>query len=217
MNNDFARLQAAWADLDRRVSTQEHTLRQQTHETGIGRLRRRLRPLVFGQGAQILLGIALALLGGSVAARASGELVAGSAIAIQTYGIACIVWACVTLVLLARLDYCQPVIALQTRMVRLQQTHMVGSIVLGLAWWVLWIPLMVTLSGAAGGDYFAHIGPALDMMLGACALGLVATVIIGAWAWQRPGGRVVMRKTLLGNGLHEAGEELAALGSAPRS
>lgn len=211
MSTDFDRLHAAWADLDRRVNAQEDGLLTQQHDTRVARLRRRLRPLAIDQGAQCVLGLALAVTGGAVAASADGPVVVGSAVAIQAYGIACIVWACATLALLARLDFAQPVMTLQTRLLRLQRIHLVGNVALGLAWWVLWVPLAITVFGAAGGDYLAHIGPALHTMLAACGAGLVGTVAVGILAWRRPAGRRVLKRTLLGSGLHEVSEELAAL------
>lgn len=211
MTTEFDRLQAAWSALEQRVETQDARLLRVEHTGRLDGLRRRLRPTVAGQWLQLALGIALAVLGGSVWPDSRGALVTGSAIAVHVYGIACIAWSVTTLAGLARLDYGAPVIELQTRLLNLQRRHLIGSVALSLVWWVLWIPFAITLFGAMGGDYMGHIGAALSGIAIACAAGLalsVAGIVIG---WRYPRSRRVLQRTFLGERLHEVGEELVAM------
>jgi len=211
MSTEFDQLQAAWADLDRRVAAHDESLLQNARTTATTALRGRLRPAVFGQWAQAALGLALALLGGLVWPDATQPAIAASAIAIHLYGIAAILMAGATLANLARLDYASPVLELQARMLRIQRLQLIGSAVLGLAWWVLWVPLMLTLFAWMGGSYIAHIGGALQSMLLLCAAGFAVSLVGMAWAWRHARARQVLRRILLGERLYRVSQELDAM------
>lgn len=211
MTTDFDRLQAAWSALEQRVETQDARLLHVERTGRLDGLRRRLRPTVVGQWLQLGLGIALAALGGSVWPDGHSALVTASAIAIHVYGIACIAWSVATLAGLARLDYGAPVIELQTRLLKLQRLHLLGSVALSLVWWILWIPFAITLFGAMGGDYMGHIGGALNAIAATCAAGLGLSVVALVVGWRHPRSRRVLRRTFLGERLYDVGEALRQL------
>jgi serine/threonine-protein kinase len=211
-NPGIERIEAAWAALDQRLTRQDDLLLQQARRDRVQSLRRKLRPLQLGQWAQILLGAALIALGASVwPSSPKAGYVFYSAIALHAYGVVAVGWSVATLVLLAKLDYAAPVLELQARMLRLQRMQMLGAILLGLSWWLLWIPAAIVVFAWLGGDYPAHVGSALPAMVLLCLGGFAGTLVAGRWAWDRPRLRGWMRRTLLGDSLAAAGEELDAL------
>lgn len=220
MNPDnpvIARIEAAWAALDQRLARQDDLLLQQARRDGLRSLRRKLRPLQLGQWAQIGIGALLIALGASVwSSYPKTGYVLASAIAVHAYGVVAVGWSVATLALLAKLDYTAPVLELQARMLRLQRTQMLGGILLGVTWWLLWIPAAIVLFAWLGGDYPAHVGGALRSMVLLCLGGFAGTLLAGRWAWGRPRLRAWMRRTLLGDSLAAAGEELDALQAMQR-
>lgn len=217
-NPGIERIEAAWAALDQRLARQDDLLLQQARRDRVQSLRRKLRPLQLGQWVQIAIGALLIVLGASVwSSFPETDEVFASAIALHAYGVVAVGWAVATLALLAKLDYAAPVLQLQARMLRLQRMQMLGGILLGLSWWLLWIPAAIALFAWLGGDYLTHVGGAMPSMVLLCLGGFAGTLLAGRWAWGRPRLRGWMRRTLLGESLAAASEELDALQAMQRN
>lgn len=209
---DLDRLQAAWQVLDRRVERQNELLLQQARRTSVQALRRRLRPLARGQATQMLVGVGLLLMAVPVWSRHPDlPHVLASGLVLHGYAVASIMLGGVTLGLLSRLEYGAPVVALQTRLLRLQRVYVVGSTALGLAWWLLWIPFAAVAFAWLGVDVLARVAPALPWMIGGGVAGLVATGLFHRWARGRPALHARLRRGRVGPGLAAANDELRVL------
>lgn len=209
---DFDRLQAAWQVLDRRVERQNELLLQQARRSSVQALRRRLRPLAWGQATQMLVGVGLLAMAVPVWSRHSDlPHVLVSGLLLHAYAIASIMLGGVTLGLLSRLQYGAPVVALQARLLRLQRVYVVGGTALGLAWWLLWIPFAAVAFAWLGFDFLARVAPSLPWMIGGGVAGLVATGLFHRWAKGRPALHARLRRGMLGPGLAAADEELRGL------
>lgn len=209
---DLDRLQNAWQVIDRRLEKQNDLLLQQARRHSVQSLRRRLRPLAWGQATQILLGVGLILMAVPVwSTYRALPYVFVSGLILHAYGVAVIMLGGVTLGALSRLDYATPVVTLQKRLVRLQKVYVTGSIALGLAWWLLWIPFAAIVFAWLGVDFIARVAPAMPWMIGSGVAGLLATWLLDRWARLRPNLYARLRRGMVGPGLVAANAELLAL------
>jgi hypothetical protein len=185
-------MKQAWQALDHRLARQ-HALNVQLLRDGrLERMRRSLRPLVWGQALQIALGAAglLALAPIWIAHRDNAAvLVAG--VVVHLYCIGLIVVGAMVEAGITRIDYGAPVLAIQRQWSALRRAYAIrGAIVVGLPWWFLSAPLMVVLSRGM----VMELAPAWVWgQLAVGAAGLLATV--GFYRWiHRPGRAGLARR-----------------------
>lgn len=209
---DIDRLQQAWQMLDRRLDRQDAMLLQQARRSSIQTIRRRLRPLAWGQATQMLLGLGLVLMSVPVwSTFRSTTHVFAAGVVLHAYGLASILLGGITLGGLSRLDYGSPVMALQKRLLGLQRLYVAGSTALGLAWWLLWIPFAIVAFAWIGVDFGHRVAPAMPWMVGGGIAGLGATLAFHRWASRRPALHARLRRSMAGPGLSAATAEIDAL------
>lgn len=202
-------LKDVWKRMDRRLAQQHEIQLRQHRETRLERARRSLRPLLWGQRLQILFGIAILLLGVNAWRNDIGSIaliVAG--ITLHVYGVATIIASSVMLQQLGRIDYTAPVLGIQQQLARLRRVYVIGGMTVGLAWWLLWIPLvMAFFYWLVGIDIHQYMKPMIYGGLSFGVLGLLATWWFHRWA-QRP-ERAAFGKavddSLTGSSLRKAG------------
>jgi hypothetical protein len=210
-------LRQAWQTLDLCLQRQTDLQRALLHERRVEGMRSRLRPLWLGQIAQLLFG-----LGASVAGvwlwRHSAEMlpVLVSGIAVHAYGIATIAAAIAVLAGIAGIDRSLPVLELQQRLAKLRRAYIVGGLVVGLPWWLLWmVPpvVFVSLHAPASAAAAVFASPGFWAWLGAGAAGLLGT--LGILRWSRRPGREALAQRLddaaAGSSLRRAQAEVDAL------
>ena len=138
---EFDDMKAAWQTLDRRLE-QQHALNLQLfRDSRADKARSGLRPLFWGQITQILFGVLMILLGVSVWSshrEVTHLLISG--IIVHVYGVVAIVLAGVTLGMIQRLDYSAPVLTIQKQLAQLRSFYIRNGMIVGLSWWVFWIP-----------------------------------------------------------------------------
>lgn len=141
----------AWQTLDRRLERQnEINLRLYT-DSKLEKARAGLRPLVWGQLAQIGFGVLLMLMAGSFwADHRDVPPVLISGLIVHAYGLAITVLAGVTLGKISQIDYAAPVLGIQKQLAQLRRFYIRNGMVAGLSWWLLWMPLPILLAGAGG-------------------------------------------------------------------
>lgn len=177
-------MKLAWQALDRRLG-QQYALHAQLFRDGrLDRLRRGLRPLVWGQAVQMLVGVlGLVVLVPIWVAhwRHPAVLVAG--VVMHAYCLGLIIFGGVVQGQVACLDYAAPVLKIQRQLLKLRRIYAVGgALVVGLPWWFLTAPLLVVLSGGA----IMRDAPSVvwaNLAIG--AVGLLATWWFHRWA-HRP-------------------------------
>ncbi|KAF1006177.1 MAG: hypothetical protein GAK28_02795 [Luteibacter sp.] len=140
-------MKLAWQSLDRRLERQEALNWQILRERQGDRLRRGLRPLVWGQLAQMVLGVAVAVWGigfwhghlGIWQAMACG-------IAMQVFGTLTVIFTARVLGMVHAIDYAAPVLDIQRRIARLRAWRVkVEAPLFALLGSVIWIPVMLML------------------------------------------------------------------------
>ena len=198
-------MKAAWQTLNQRLETQTALNLHLFKEGKLDRMRRGLRPLVWGQSIQIVAGAALALLGGGFWPEhldtphlwIAGALVHLSGISMIALG----VWM---LAMISRIDYGAPLVAIQRRLALLRRVYVRGGLFVGLQWWFMWIPLAMVLIGDAGVDLYQH-APSVIWIGGAVGIGgVLATWGFLRWSRTRPQFAQRLEEHAAGRGLVDA-------------
>jgi hypothetical protein len=172
-------LKAAWQSLDRQLERQNHLDLQLLRDNRVEKARRGLRPLLFGQALQFLLGVGMTLLGVGCWTR-SGE-VAGlfaSGIVLHAFGVLTAVMAALTMAFASSIDYAAPVVTIQKQMVRLLRFHSLNSALCGAPWWVMWVVVVLCFAGLGGAAAGAATPAWIWISLAIGVAGLAAT-----WAY----------------------------------
>jgi hypothetical protein len=177
-------LKQAWQVLDHRLQ-QQHALNVQFFRDGrLDKLQRGLRPLVWGQAIQIIIGVLGALFFAPIWIAHRHEpavLIAG--LVMHLYCIGMVVVGAVVQTQVARIDYGAPVVAIQRQLLRLRKSYSIaGACVVGLPWWFLTAPLLVVLT--RGGIMLAAPS-VIWIQLAVGALGLLVTAWFYRWS-HRP-------------------------------
>jgi hypothetical protein len=215
---DLNDLKRTWKALGEQLQRQNTMQFAELRERSAGRIRSSLRPLFWGQIVQMLFGVGFMLLG--VAMWKTGFGVATPlfvvGIVAHVYGIATVIVSGVMLDQIAKIDASLPVVEMQHRLLRLRKTYLIGGMVIGLPWWVLWVvPLfaIATLQAMKTGT----VGNGLPLWLWLCLAGGIAG-LIGTWIfhrWLHRPGREALAKRMddaaAGGSLRKAQAELDTL------
>ncbi len=110
------------------------------------RVEESLRPLFRGQLLQILIGIALILLGAQCWARNTQipHRVVNGAI-VHVYGVIVIAQAALVCTRIRRIDYSKPVDDIHSKLDSLRSGYLRAGVIIGFVWWLMWIPVVVAL------------------------------------------------------------------------
>lgn len=154
---DFDDLKLAWQILDRRVERQHTLALLAFKDRQAGKARASLRPLVWGQVAQIAIGVALMLAALKVW-RTEWAVVhlRAAALILHAYAVLLIMLGLRTIELAGRLDYAAPVVAIQKQLAALTRWYVWCGLAIGPVWWLLWMPLLMVLAALAGVDVLAR-------------------------------------------------------------
>lgn len=200
-------LKTAWQAIERRLARQEDLHLELLKAGKLDQVRRRLRPLFWGQVLQVLLGLALIALGVACWTRNTGTpglLAAG--LTVHAFGVINIIAASLTLTLMARLDASAPVLELQKRFALLKRFYTLNGIVCGLPWWILWVVVVLAIAGLGHEPSPSGTPLWIWINLGVGAAGVLATWAFYLWSQSpgRPRLAKVMRDAAAGASLREA-------------
>lgn len=191
MISELDELKGAFAALDRRVAQQHSLSLAQLKDQRISRAQRSLRPLVVGQIALLIFGLGMLLLGVTtwVSNQGSGGLFA-SGLILHAYGVVTMIAAGSTLSQIAQIDHAEPVLIIQRRLLKLRRWFITCGMVVGLPWWLLWIPFIACVSRTdlmAAPQAWRLINVAIGVV------GLLATWSFYRWL-RRPGREALRRR-----------------------
>lgn len=185
-------MKIAWQSLDHRLE-QQHALNVQMFRDGrLDKMRRGLRPLVWGQALQMLIGAAALLVLAPIwIAHRHDPAVLIAGVVMHLYCIGLIAFGAVVQSQVARIDYAAPVLAIQRQLQKLRRVYAVGgAVVVGLPWWFLTAPLLVVLSRGA---IMQNAPSVIWIQLAVGAVGLMATWWFHRWA-HRPQRAALARR-----------------------
>ncbi len=145
-------LKQAWQTLDRRL-VQNHALQFEAfRERRVGKLKRHLSMLRFGQVLQMLFGIVVVLI--AVAFWRSywqEPAMLATGIVMHAYGVLVIAVGGMIQGRISGIDRSLPVLGIQKRLAALRRTYVVGGMWVGLPWALLWVLCAVMLARSAAG------------------------------------------------------------------
>lgn len=190
-------LMSAWTRLEARLLAQNARLLDGWHVGQRTRAKTALGPLVAGQIGQLAVSAVSILAGvGMWTADPSRALLLAGGLMLHGYGIAIAIAAFVTLRAYRRVDFSAPVIAVQLRLGELRRAHVIGGLIAGLPWLVLWMLPPVLLLDSVDRSAFATTGFTV-WLLASFAVGIAILVAIGAFAlFARAPGREGLRRRL---------------------
>lgn len=189
---ELEELKQQWTALDQRIH--QHLADVEMHQrwerqtATMQRVQSRLTPLFWGQLLQLCFGIVFTILAATYWTshrEQPHEWVSG--IIVHVYGILVIVVSGICLGKLGAIDYAGPVAPIQQRVQELRQWVVWGGAMVGLPWWLLWLPFMQVVFGLLGADF---LGFASSMFLWSnVAVGLLGAIATwGFHVWlHRPG------------------------------
>ena len=203
-------MKQAWQALDRRLE-QQHALSLQLFRDGrLDTLRRGLRPLVWGQAVQMLIGAGLSLLAAAFWAthlNVPHLLVEG--LLVHSYGLLLIVFATRTLYLIHRIDYAAPIVLIQRRLAALRawrvRIEAPFHAVLGC---FIWIPVTLINLAWFGIDLWS---PEIILWAIASALVGLTLVVLVVWPMRRAGHARQMENNAAGRSVQNAEAVLAEI------
>jgi hypothetical protein len=177
-------LKPAWQRLEQDLELQKRITERLLSEQRSTRVEASLKPLLVWQVLQIIAGIALAM----VAAQAwlthrAGTLQFVSGLVVHVYAVALIIGGARIVQLLLDIDYAAPVVELQRRIAQLERSYITSGWILGLPWWLLWIPVSLVLLEQVGIDV-SSVPPSawLPANVIICSVGMLLTVVGYQWA-----------------------------------
>jgi len=176
----------AWQALDRRLELDNRLKLHDLRERTLDKTRSSLRPLFWGQVAQIVFGtafIALAALLWMSRPEHAAVIVAG--VLVHAYGLVAVIGAGVVLGQIGKLDHARPVLDLQKQLLRARTLYIRSGLLAGLPWWFLWIAILQVLTGLGDVDLLDQAPSLVWIGYGLGAAGLLATWWFHHWA-RRP-------------------------------
>lgn len=190
-------LKQAWQTLDKRLEQQNALNLHLFKQSRLDKMKSGLRPLVWGQAIQILVGLLLAVWGGSfwVDHREVTHLLAAGLI-VHVYGIVLIGFGVAMQTFIHGIAYAAPVVTIQRQLAHLRQLHARGGMLIGLPWWLLWMPFMMM--------FFITMHPLADLYTRAPSViwtGLAVGIpgLLATWGfhrWSRHPSRPQLAKKL---------------------
>ncbi|MCA9059330.1 MAG: serine/threonine protein kinase [Planctomycetaceae bacterium] len=141
------------------------------------RVENSLRPLSRGQWLQVLLGIALILLGVWCWARNTQILHrVVSGVILHVYGVLVISQALLVITRIRRIDYSRPVTEIRSKLDSLRSAYLRAGVIIGFVWWLMWIPVCV----AVGFDAVLHPFSLIPSLI----IGILG-LVVSVWVFWR--------------------------------
>jgi serine/threonine-protein kinase len=181
-------LKSTFRTLEQRLAHESNLNLQAQRERKRVRMQASLWPLYLSNAAQVLLGLFLAFLVGPFWVSHLDEphlLIAG--VFVHAYAVVMIALGARTLTLLLSLDFGEPVLEIQKRLARVRRAYIRSALIIGLPWWLLWLPFAMLLFEMQGFDLYANFSRAwffTNVVFG--FVGMLATLLYCRALWYRP-------------------------------
>ena len=150
-------LRNAWKEMSDKLDRQNALALHQFKQSKLARFHAGLRPLAFGQGLQLLVGVLITGVSAQFWVNHVGTphlMICG--VLLQLYGIMFIAFALRDLVLIRQIEYDAPVIAIQKQLAKLRAWHVRTAIWFAITGSLMWLPAMIVALYLLGGDLWVH-------------------------------------------------------------
>lgn len=187
---ELGELKRTWLEFEQRIDTRlsAHESRDTDAWNHLkrDRIRRGLWPLFWGQIALMVFGVVMILMAvayWSADPGISHRMAVG--VLFHAYGVVVIMMAGITLGRLSRIDYTDQVVVIQQRLNDLSRWYVRCGAMVGLPWWLLWMPFMHLVFGLLGADFLGNVSWLfLWSNIGVGVLGMVGTYLFHRWLHQ---------------------------------
>lgn len=207
-------LKTAWHSLDRRLQQQHDLNVQLFRQNKLDRMQSGLRPLFWGQIAQILFGVLFIALAALLwMSHPVDAAVIAAGVVVHAYGVITVIAGAVVLAQMRRIDPSAPVLEIQKQLACVRTLYVRSGMVAGLPWWFLWIVVLMVLAGLGDVNLLAKSPGVVWSGLGIGALGLLATWWFHRWSRHpsRPRLAQTLEDSVTGASLRRAKAQLDEL------
>lgn len=174
-------LKQAWQALGRQLERHDALNLQLFRDRKLEKARSSLRPLFWGQVAQILFGILTILIGIAFwSQHRDATHLFCTGLILHVYGVLTIMTAGITLGKMRDIDYSAPVLSIQKQVASVRRVYVGSSIVVGYSWWFMWIPFAIVVFDLLGVDI---VTAAPEFILISIAVGIAG--LLGMWGLHR--------------------------------
>ncbi|TDK25043.1 serine/threonine protein kinase [Luteimonas aestuarii] len=179
-------LKRAWQSLGRQLERHDAIQLQLLRDSKLDKARRSLRPLLWGQCLQLLLGVGLIALGVACWTRSTDmPALLATGIVVHAFGVAHVALAGIVMGLAGSIDYGAPVLDIHKRTALLMRLQAINGHVCGAPWWVMWVVVVVAFAGLGDGiDPTASVPAWISISLAVGVAGLLATWGWSLWSWR---------------------------------
>jgi serine/threonine-protein kinase len=177
-------LKQAVAELDRGIAEVRDLSIATYKERRLDRTRASLRPVVWEHAGQVALGIVLTVVG-QLWWSERGEpalLVAG--LVLHLYAVLMIALGLRVIVSIRALDLDAPVVEIQRALARLRRSYVMTGFIVGMPWWLLWIPFVMFVFGIDLNGRFSWNWLITNLIIG--VVGIVGTLWYFRRLWIEP-------------------------------
>lgn len=204
-------LKSTWQTLEKALERGNQLGMAMLRQQKLDAAHKSLRPLKRNQAFQIFIGvlfIVLAALLWSTKPTAISVILAG--IAVQVYGVGCVITAGMLFSSLSRIDYAAPVVEVQGGLAHVRRAYGICVLVAGLSWWFLWIPLLMLLAGLAHINLYAHAPSVIWIGTATGIVGLLGMYWMYIYSLKSSNTRLrhFIERATFGRGLQKALQQL---------
>ncbi|MEM8684006.1 MAG: hypothetical protein AAGF72_11265 [Pseudomonadota bacterium] len=206
-------LKTAWQQMDQELQKQQRITAALIEErTGL-LVQSSLKPLFRWQVFQILVGIVFITKGAGFWVENIGDAMQfASGVIVHIYGVALIANAAWIITRIKTIDYGTSVTELQKRVAKLEKSYVISGWIIGLPWWLLWIPVAIVLLPSIGVDITK--APPESWLTINLVIGVAGMAMTLAWyAWARrskePGVRERLERSDRGASIERARQAIA--------
>lgn len=206
-------MKLAWQAVEQRLDTQMAFSQRLWREHRLDKLRHGLRPLRWGQAAQIVFGFFMMLWGASFWATHLHVMHAfWCGVVVQAFGMAMIVLAIRLLLLAQAIDFAAPVLDIQRRLASMRVWRVkVEAPLMVLMGSFIWIPIILMLIqrdwDRLGYDYWDRL-PGLVPWLALNGLVALVLVLLVYWLMKKAGRARWLENNFAGSAIRRAQAEL---------
>jgi hypothetical protein len=180
-------LKQAVADLGRDVAEVRRLSTVAYKGRTLDRTRASLRPVLWEHAGQIALGVALLVMVAPFWWAHRGEpalLVAG--LVLHAYAVLMIALGVRVILAVRALDLDAPVVEIQRALARLRRSYVMTGFVVGMPWWLLWIPLVMVVFGVDLVTFGSPTWLVVNLIIGVA--GIAGTLWYFRHLWLEPKG-----------------------------
>lgn len=209
--NEFKDL---WQQLDKKLNRQNELQFSRLKVAHLNRARSDLRPLFWGMALQVVFGLFCVLVAAPFwVGNLSTPVLWISGLVVHVYGLLAMVLGARIMLKINRLDMSAPVLGIQKQLVDLKKSYISSGWIVGLPWWVLWLPFSVIVLHQRTGLLSEQL-PTTFLVIGSvCLVLMLVTVLAVRWASNsaRPKLAAKIETLLAGVSLTKAQQSLDEL------